>query len=224
MLAHQFQNYEIHDYKKYIETKNPIAKLVRKLWRGDSWCNYSEDGKTTIYLKPSKEKNKYKRELNDVFVAAHEACHALNYKENKTEFKTLKRLDEINLSLLLTSSILVIAFWYTIIKDEFTLQQPITFAVFALVRFIVHFSFLFVAVPYGRLHKQDEKITDQRAMNELRQHIFDNGDPITEKAERLLNKRYKERIKPIFTFKVLFPILFISVDLFLLIIMLIWGL
>lgn len=74
MKKHNFLNYEVKCLSEC-----PI-KSRRK--NNSSWCDYHENDTTIIYLKENETD-----ELEDVIVAAHEAYHAINYRDGKTDFK-----------------------------------------------------------------------------------------------------------------------------------------
>jgi len=78
-------------------------------------------------------------------------------------------------------------------------------------RHTLRLQWIFMAFAFGYLHQYDEKRTDLRALEELKKNIFTKESEV-EQADKLLKKRYKERISSIIFLKAAFPVILILAD------------
>lgn len=181
---HGFTAYQFKDHKEYFKVKNPLVRLKRKNMRNSSWCDYQPEGITTIYFKEEKTLEE------GLIVSAHEACHALNYAEGKTDFHKLNNLagmwKKTYFGVGIITSLLTIA----------TIKGIVSFYVGIALYILLNILFVAAAVKFARYYQRDELITERRALEELIE-IFAHEDiePIIEERVR---ERIKKYINPIF--------------------------
>lgn len=183
-----FVNYQFKKYTEYQKVKKKTKHGKRNADR--SWCDYRPHGRTTIYFKPSNNP------IENIVMAAHEACHVLNYSEHRVSFKKVQFLIGLLNRLL----------WFYVacflLLPATTMLGYVSIYVTGILLFIVHTLLALVGTKCVMVHQRDEELTERRALKELKEIIDDRS--VLKEIEVHVRRRMKKQIKPIYRAYVFF--------------------
>ncbi|WP_410993392.1 hypothetical protein [Bacillus cereus] len=174
MKKHGFYNYEV----KCI-SECPIESRRKK---GGSWCDYHENGTTIIYLRENETDD-----LEDIIVAAHEASHAINYRDSKINIKELKKKSIFrNIFMVLGLVVPTCSLGVLFFAREMLILNTLIFLCFLTMISSTYFIF-----NYYTLHKQDE-INAETLSNQELNIMYKNNTKKMNDIKKRINKRIKE--------------------------------
>ncbi|WP_193767449.1 zinc metallopeptidase [Lysinibacillus sp. OL1] len=150
------------DVVKKILHQNNFNNFEIKIKGRISKCAYNKE-KTIIYICPEDNNDS----ANSLIVAAHEASHALNYREGVTNPSLLKFLEKAHKTIFIATLLIIPTLFFLELFN--ILQFPKTF-IWSLIYLNGFFTILF-QIYYTR----DEAKTEKRAIIEL-QNIWSDGE------------------------------------------------
>lgn len=150
------------DVVKKILHKNNFNSFEIQIKGRVSKCAYNKE-KTIIYISPEDNNDS----PNSLIVAAHEASHALNYREGVTNNSLLKYLEKSYLSIFIGSVILIFVEFLLALLGVFQISIK-------LINFLTYFNFFLTPIYYF-YYTRDEAKTEKRLIIEL-QNIWNEND------------------------------------------------
>lgn len=150
------------DVVRKVLQRNDFNNFEIKIKGSISKCAYNKE-KTIIYISPEDNNDS----ANSLIVAAHEASHALNYREGVTNHSLLKFLERAYLTIFIGTVILILVEFLLALLDVFQLSIK-------LVNFLTLLN-IFISPIYYIYYTRDEAKTEKRTMIEL-QNIWTEND------------------------------------------------
>lgn len=164
------------DVVKKILHKNNFNNFEIQIKGKISKCGYNKE-KTIIYICPEDNNDS----PNSLIVAAHEASHALNYREGVTNFSLLKYLEKSYLTVFLGSVILIFVEFLLALLGVFQLSIE-------LINFLTYVNFFLVPIYYF-YYTRDEAKTEKRLIIELQNIMIENDFDVNLQDLKKINKK-----------------------------------
>gem|GEM_PF-6758362 len=164
------------DVVKKILHKNNFNNFEIQIKGKISKCGYNKE-KTIIYISPEDNNDS----PNSLIVAAHEASHALNYREGVTNFSLLKYLEKSYLTVFLGSVILIFVEFLLALLGVFQLSIK-------LINFLTYVNFFIVPIYYF-YYTRDEAKTEKRLIIELQNIMIEKDFDVNLQDLKKINKK-----------------------------------